>query len=170
MRSLVLILLMVFVGALAACQSEPPKRVLLKKFSTAGDVEHLAGATQAQWQADFKRMADDIRRAAKQSHWGVLHVRKPVTQKFGDRDEQVITAEMMLPDARQAWVHSRTSGDKRVVVTVRVGHFGDPKSEKEFLNTLAVVLDGKPKRKRDRGFKLPERKDNADSQDGGQPG
>lgn len=117
-------------------------------------------AYRDRWQAPADRLYADIPRAMQRMEWALLRVDPPTEKALERRGrptaEQPIRAEAMLPDNRIAHIVGYlAAGDDQVAVHVKVGHFGDPELEREYVATLKDVLADKPKPKRGIFFELP---------------
>lgn len=113
--------------------------------------------TRAQWAAPADRLPADIPRAVKRNEWAVLHIEPAVndTELRPSHGGAVMSVTGLLPDDREATILAwRISADE-VGVAVRVGYFGDPAAERQFLAVLREVMAGKPKPKRGGTFELP---------------
>ena len=131
----------------------------------AGPIDHLTGpgldeplpnATAARWSADFDRLMDDIPRATKKLHWGLLWVRNESDRLEPRRVAAVVRAAALLPDGRLATVVVWSVNQSDIGVALRVGGFGDPHQENKFIRCLAKVLRGRPGRKQKQGFDWPD--------------
>jgi hypothetical protein len=118
------------------------------------DVPALEGATAATWAADPQRLSDDVHRAIRRCHWGVLshHVHTPA--KEGDPVIRV-SARALLPNDLEADIHAWSSGENLVTAVVRIGRFGEPHLQSVYLEQLAATLADKPKPQRYR-YRLPD--------------
>ncbi len=155
---------------LTACQGPPPAPT---RWDASQNEARITSGTEAQ--VEFKHTPEQIKQelnvAAGQAHWGVLQV------TMYEQEQQPL-AEMTaeLPDGRTAhvsvgWPAKKVSGTVSVddaeenpgnqlsgksPLLVKVGHFGDPAREQEFIDAFERRLEGKPRRIRGNWFELPE--------------
>lgn len=166
--------------ALAACQGPPPAPT---RWDAGQNEARITSGTEAQVQVKHtpEQIKQELNVAAGQAHWGVLNV---AVHEQEQQSLAELTAE--LPDGRTAHVSvgwpakkgiSPFSGDKKASETVsvddaeenpgnqltgqsallvKVGHFGDPAREQEFIDAFERRLEGKPRRIRGNWFELPE--------------
>ncbi|MCE9589140.1 MAG: hypothetical protein K8S99_01295 [Planctomycetes bacterium] len=112
----------------------------------------LSRASVAKIKGDPARLSDDVKRAVKRSHWGLLRL-----MDAPKGTDAPMSAAALLPDGRHATILvTPGSAGGENTVAVRVGQFGDANEERAFLQTLADTLRGKPKPVRDSKFTLPE--------------
>lgn len=110
----------------------------------------LGHASTARVEGERSRLADDIRRAIKRSHWGL--VRFTEAENAGG----VMRAEAMLADGRVVTIVLEPGEAETHTVAVRVGRFGDAAVETAYLQVLADTLCDTPKPPRDAKFHLPD--------------
>ena len=121
----------------------------------------LVDASVGAWDADPARLVDDIPRAFKKMHWGKLSIKEGEGGVVSDAapgeggEAYAVRAEALLLDGRTASVLAWGEGSDSVVVAVRVGHFGDAEAELGFLDALAGVMRGEPRRQYGGHFELP---------------
>lgn len=117
----------------------------------------------------FERAADDIKRAVKRVGWG--HVSTVMlTSEDGegltnelDRSLSHVEVIALLPTSQRAKIKAWRADDTpdggaagdQIVVAIRVGHFGNPVREREFINRFAAVLQMDPQPRRGGKFELP---------------
>ncbi|MEE9211268.1 MAG: hypothetical protein V3U29_01305 [Phycisphaeraceae bacterium] len=117
-------------------------------------------ATSADWDADPRRLPDDVGRTIDQLYGARLSVRYYHAPGEGDgapadAPAMVVRARALHPDGRTVWVVVHSTSPEHVRASVRVGNFGDPAVERTFIKKLRKVLKGKPKRQRGGTFELP---------------
>ena len=117
----------------------------------------------------MKAAADDIKRAVKRVGWG--HVSTvTLTSEDGedltdelDRSLPHVEVIALLPTSQRAKIKAWRADDApdggavgdQIVVAIRVGHFGNPVREREFINRFAAVLQMDPQPRRGGKFELP---------------
>jgi hypothetical protein len=113
--------------------------------------------TLARWAAPANRLLDDIPRAIQRHEWAALHIEPQVDAMLpgASLPTMAISATALLPDDREAAILAWRIADHEVAVAVRVGYFGDPAAERDFLARVRQVMAGKPKPKRGGTFELP---------------
>ena len=126
-----------------------------------GQTAELLDATQATFKADPQRLPDDVKRAIRKSHWGRIRQTAEGVSEDGEAADAasaagpvVVRARALLPDDREASIFAWQSGEREVTAAIRVGHFGDPDVQRQWLSKLAEVMAGPPAPQRYR-YRLP---------------
>ena len=114
-------------------------------------IEQDDGTSVATFHAPIDRLEYDLWRAAKKQGWGFVY---PLA-----RDELgYYKGSGILDDSRKltikAWVD--VVNHNYFHVKIKIGHFGDPKRQSQYLKQLKKVLDGKPMPKRELNFDLDD--------------
>ncbi len=153
----VLTVVAVVMGGLWGCGGVAVERI--EDLGVAGIGEPFPSASMARLGGGFDRLVDDIPRAVKQHHWGLLSLRRSRVEHAHrvrrDQTSEVIRARALLPDGREAEMVAWPVGEDRVGMAVRVGRGGDADAEKAFLKRFARVLRGRPSRRHRQGVALP---------------
>ncbi len=131
----------------------------VRTITVAGSVEPFIDGRIASFAGEPGRLADDVPRAIKRSHWGMIRIDQVSNEQANSAGETttmtIVRADALLPDGRTAQIVAWGSGQDRVTAAIRMVRFGDAAEHDRYLNTLAQVLDGKPKRVRAGTFDLP---------------
>jgi len=147
------VMVCVVLGGVGGCAAS--RAVQVQPVESLGMPEldgSVSGGVAARFWVSWPRLLDDVPRAMKKSHWGLVRV--DIQGKEGDAQAVPLRAQALLPDGRIAHVFALSELPGQQVVAVRVGHFGDTKQQGYFLKTLGRVLRDKPKKKRGWGFDL----------------
>lgn len=112
-------------------------------------IEQDDGTSVATFLAPIDRLEYDLWRAAKKQGWGFVY---PLSQN----EQGYYEGAGILDDSRKltikAWVD--VNNHDYFHVQIKIGHFGAPKRQSQYLKQLKKVLDGKPMPKRGLNFDL----------------
>ncbi len=164
------------VPALAACGSMPEPALAAARSAPGARPRHSIqtetqlGATRWEGKADPDRLAEDAQRAARDMQWGVERVEggpmsfgvephadaesKRIVRMWAilsDGRGVVVVADALAPDKAEAG----RADEQPVAVSVRVGRFGDPVLQEQFLAAYRERLSGKRARQFGGSFIIP---------------
>lgn len=145
--------MMIGAVSLQGCQTKPSVRPLGATALPSNAASSFADGSYAEVKGDYARLSDDIPRAVKKSHWGLLSINAP---KIAVETREPIHAEALAPDGRAVEILAWGLRQGVIAVAVRGGRFGSRELESLFITRLQRVLAGKPKPKRGGSFTIPE--------------
>ena len=143
-------------AALAGCNAQPEVQPIDRE-ALAHSEKVPPGAAFARWKADPNRLVADIPRAVSRCEWAMLHMQPRLRHGKAEplEPDKPVEAMALLPDDREAKIMAWKVSDQEVAAAVRVGLFGDPDLELQYLKILASVMAGQPAPKRGGWFELP---------------
>lgn len=169
-------LLLSAAGLLAsACSTAPPwahRPSYHPYHHTTLEQEQAAGTTVANAQTQYRHIPEAIQRTVKSMEWGLLRIdgwdRNPINDPADETG--VYRAWAVTPTSRRVTILAGPAqslnlpqedalpveaeqGD--IIITARIGHFGEPEVEAEFLRRLAREMAAQQPERRVLPFLLP---------------
>jgi len=114
----------------------------------------LQPASTGTLNGDPQRLAADVQRSIRKSHWGLLKLESRGIVDHNDPEPPppdgpvVVAARALLPNDLEAHIVVWETAPQRVSVAIRVGSFGNANLEHRWLHKFADVLAGPPAPKR----------------------
>ena len=103
----------------------------------SAETQPLPGRVNSEFTTDLTIVERSLPEAISRMHWGAVHITNEIT---------AIHAAAVTDNDRAIDIRARKEKGGRVVVQVKVGFYGDPDAEQQFLKHLSEQIDFQSKR------------------------